>query len=92
MNDDLTKNHPKTVRAQFELAAARITESWVSAGRISVSAGDLALAQEFLEQVGWQVQQVPGLLVRLTNRDGRSQEMTREDAVVQALRELARAR
>ena len=48
----------------------------------------LSSAQEFLEQTGYQVQEVPGLLVRLT-REGQSEEMTREKAVLLAMRRLA---
>jgi len=83
---------PKPIRNRFELAAPRLMREWLDAGEVRVSAGDFAFAREFLEQVGWQVQLVPGLLVRLVGVDGHAREMTREKLVMQALRELARSR
>lgn len=88
MDQDVTKDPPRTVRARFELVAARIADAWISSGELKVSTADLRLAQEFLEQTGYQVQEVPGLLVRLT-REGRTEEMTREKAVLLAMRRLA---
>jgi hypothetical protein len=82
---------PKAVSARFELAAARLAQEWLEAGEVRVSATDFAVAREFLEQVGWQVQLVPGLLVRLIGVDGHEREMTRENCVLQALRILARS-
>lgn len=88
MDQDVTKNPPRTIRARFELVAARIADAWINSGELKVSTSDLRLAQEFLEQTGYQVQEVPGLLVRLT-REGQSEEMTREKAVLLAMRRLA---
>ena len=89
MEQDVTKDPPKAIRARFELAASRIADAWISSGELTVSTGDLQLAQEFLEQTGYQVQLIPGLLVRLVHRDGHSEEMSREKAVLHAIRELA---
>jgi len=88
LDQDVTKNPPRTIRARFELVAARIADAWINSGQLKVSVSDLRLAQEFLEQTGYQVQEVPGLLVRLT-REGQSEEMTREKAVLLAMRRLA---
>ena len=88
LDQDVTKNPPKAIRARFELVAARIADAWINSGVMKVSTSDLHLAQEFLEQTGYQVQEVPGLLVRLT-REGQSEEMTREKAVLLAMRRLA---
>ena len=88
MDQDVTKNPPRTIRGRFELVAARIADAWINSGQLKVSTADLLLAQEFLEQTGYRVQEVPGLLVRLT-REGRSEEMTREKAVLLAMRRLA---
>lgn len=92
MDQDVTKNPPKAVTARFQLAAARIAEAWAAAGTLTVTADDIAIAGEYLRHVGWQVRQVEGLLVRLTDRDGRTEQVSREQAVLRALRELASAR
>ncbi|HEV7735307.1 MAG TPA: hypothetical protein VGR62_24255 [Candidatus Binatia bacterium] len=89
MEQNVVEERPKTVANRFELAASRMAEEWLNAGHMSVSAGDLRIAREFLEQVGITVEETPGVLVRLNYRDGRSQEMTREAAVMLALRRLA---
>lgn len=88
MDQDVTKERPRTIRARFELIASRIADAWITSGEFKVSVADLRLAQEFLEQTGYQVHEVPGLLVRLT-RDGQSEEMSREKAVLLAMRRLA---
>jgi hypothetical protein len=83
-------DRPKPVQGRFELAAPRLVQEWLDAGEIRVSADDFAVAREFLERVGWQVQLVPGLFVHLIGADGHVREMTRENLVMQALRVLAR--
>lgn len=89
MEQNVVEQRPRTVGSVFELAASRMAEAWLSAGRVEVSAGDLRLAREFLEQTGCQVDETPGVLVRVRHRDGRVQEMTREATVMLALRRLA---
>jgi hypothetical protein len=88
VDEDVTSNPPRAIHARFELIATRIADAWITSGELKISVSDLRLAQEFLEQTGYQVQEVPGLLVRLT-RDGQSEEMTREKAVLLAMRRLA---
>ena len=92
MDQDLTKHVPRTVKARFELAAARLADAWTESGTMVISVGDLALATEYLTQVGWQVKRTSGLLVRLTDRDGQTKDVSREQAVMVALRELADGR
>jgi hypothetical protein len=87
-DQDVIENPPRRVQAQFELIASRIADAWISSGKLEVSVSDLRLAREFLEHTGYQVQEVPGLLIRLT-RDGHSEEVTREKAVLLAMRRLA---
>ena len=77
---------PRNIATRFELFAAKLMESWISAGAVQVSAGDLHMAAEFLRQVGWQVEEVAGLMVKLRNADGRTHEMTREAAMLFAVR------
>lgn len=88
MDQDVTDNPPRAIRTRFELVASRIADAWISSGQLTVSVADLRLAEEFLEQTGYQVQEVPGLLVRLT-RDGQTEEVSREKAVLVAMRRLA---
>ena len=88
LDQDVTKNPPRTIRGRFELVAARIADAWINSGQLKVSTADLLLAQEFLEQTGYRVQEVPGFLAPLTP-EGRSEEMTREKPVLLAMRRLA---
>jgi len=53
---DLTEKQAHPVRTRFELAIGRMMDAWLTAGRISVTAGDVKLAGEFLEQTGWKVE------------------------------------
>lgn len=92
MDHDVTQERALPVRTRFELAIRRMMDAWLTAGRVRVSAGDVQLAREFLEQNGCKVEDAPEARLRLVNREGRSQEMTREDAVVTALRRLANRR
>ena len=77
---------PRAIATQFELFAARLMESWITAGSVQVSAGDLRMAAEFLRQVGWQVEETAGLMVKLRGADGHTREVTREAALVFAVR------
>jgi hypothetical protein len=89
MEQNVLEERPRAVQTRFELAAGRMVESWIAAGRVCVSAGDMRLAREFLETAGWTIHDAPGARVRLVSRAGRAQEMTREAAVLIALRRLA---
>ena len=89
---DLTAQPPHAVRTRFELAIQRMMDAWVTAGRIEVTAADVKLACEFLELSGWKVEDAPAARVRVTNREGHAREMTREAAVMAALRRLASRR
>jgi hypothetical protein len=77
------------VSTRFELAVRPMIERWMAAGRITISAADVQLAREFLEQCGWKVEELPGGVLRIVKGRGRSEEMSREAAVVAALRRLA---
>jgi hypothetical protein len=90
---DVLRNVPRPVRSRFELAAVRIADAWLAAGHAKASADDLQMARDFLEQVGCNVRELPGVLVRLEDEEGRVEEMSREAAIVVAFRRLvARAR
>ena len=88
--ENILERRPRQLRVRFEIAAARMVESWVAAGRMAVSASEMRLAREFLEDDGWTVKDVPGIRVRLVRGNGTAQEVTREAAVMMALRSLAR--
>ena len=66
----------------------RMIERWVAAGRVQIDAVDVRLAREFLEHSGCKVEDLPGGSLRVS-RKGRGEEMSREGAVVEALRRLA---
>jgi hypothetical protein len=87
---DVVNDPPCTVETRFALVAPRMLDAWIRTRRVEVSAGDLRIARQFLERVGVTVQEVPGVLVRLVHHDGRAEEMTREAAVMMAVRCLAR--
>ena len=89
MEQNVLDERARPVETRFELAAWRMVEGWLTAGRIDVSAVDVRLAREFLEHTGSRVEDMPGLLVRVVTGEGRAQEMTREAAVMIALRRLA---
>lgn len=89
MEDILTEQRIKAVSSRFELAVGRIIDGWLASGRVDVSRSDVRLAQEFLEENGWRLEDVPGARVRVVRRDGRTQEMTREATVMAAVRKLA---
>jgi hypothetical protein len=89
---DLTEKRAHPVDSRFELAIGRMMDAWLVAGRISVTAGDVKLAREFLEQTGSKVEDAPAARVRVVEDDGRTEEMTREAAVMTALRRLAMRR
>jgi hypothetical protein len=88
-HQDVLKDAPQQVATHFEVAACRMADKWLEDGRMTVSAGDLRIAREFLEAVGCKVKELPGLFVRLIHRDGHSEDMTREAAIVLAYRRLA---
>lgn len=85
---DVLRNVPRPVQNRFELAAVRIADAWLAARRAQASADDLQIARDFLEQVGCNVRELPGVLVQLEDEDGRVHELSREAAILAALRRL----
>ncbi len=90
MEHDLTQQQPHLVCTRFELGVQRMIDTWIAAGRLEVSPADLQLAREFLEQSGWKVEDAPDLRIRIVDREGQVAEMSREGAVMAALRRLAK--
>jgi hypothetical protein len=85
---DVLRNVPRPVESRFELAAVRMAENWLSARRVTASADDLRIARDFLEQVGCNVRELPGVLVQLEDEDGHVVELSREGAILVAFRRL----
>jgi hypothetical protein len=85
---DVLRNIPRAVETRFELAAVRLAESWLAAKRVTASADDLRIARDFLEQVGCNVRELPGVLVQLEDEAGHVEEMSREAAILVAFRRL----
>jgi hypothetical protein len=85
----LTEQVIKPVSSRFELAIGRMVDGWLAAGRVEISPDDVRIAREFLEAGGWRLEEVTGGWFHVVKRDGRTQEMTREAAVIAALRKLA---
>ena len=90
MDTNVTEKPPKKVVSRFELAASRMADAWLRAGRVTVTREDLQIASDFLEQAGWVVRDVGCGLVELAGkRGGPSQEMSFEALVLLAMRRLA---
>jgi len=85
---DVLRIVPRPVQSRFELAAVRLADTWLATGRVTASADDLRIARDYLEQVGWNVRELPGVLVQLEDQDGRVEEMSREAAILVAFRRL----
>ena len=85
---DVLRIIPRPVQSRFELAAVRIADAWLAAGHAKASADDLQMARDFLQQVGCNVRDLPGVLVRIEDEDGRVEEISREAAIVVAFRRL----
>ncbi len=86
---EILDSPPRPVEMRFELAALRLADDWLRTGTVRASAADLQVAREFLVHVGFRVEELPGLQVRLLYPSGEATEMSREAAVMAALRRLA---
>jgi hypothetical protein len=86
---DVLNQPPRTVEYRFELAARRIVDGWLEDGRVRASAEDVRLAAEFLKRCGHTAEVLPGLDVRMVSPSGHETIVSREDAVMVALRHLA---
>ena len=78
------------VESPFELAALRITAGWLESRTVSATPADLQLATDFLRTIGVTMQALPGgRRVRLVSEHGRESIVSREAAVLLAIRSLA---
>jgi len=87
-HDVIRQGPPRAVESRFELAAVRLAERWLATGRMTVSADDMRIARDFLEQAGCNVRELPGVLVRVEDEHGHVEEMSRETALLLAFRRL----
>jgi hypothetical protein len=85
---DLLSDLPRPVSERFELAARRITATWIETSEVTASADDVRLAGEFLRPYGVTIEPMPGGDVRLVSERGKDTVMSRAEAVLTALRSL----
>ncbi len=85
---DLLTDPPRPVEQPFELAARRITATWLETREIVASADDLRLAGLFLARLGLTIEPASGGAVRLISERGTGTVMSREAAILTALRSL----
>jgi hypothetical protein len=85
---DLVTIPPLAIEEPFVLAARRITATWLATRDVTASADDLRLAAQFLQRIGLTLEPLPGLLVRLVSERGRATVMSREAAVLTAIRSI----
>ena len=86
--DDLLEDPPRPIAAGFELAARRITATWLETREVVATPDDLRLATQFLKPLGVTIEPLCGCEVRLTSQSGLATIMSREDAILTALRSL----
>jgi len=89
VDQNVTEKPPRSVASRFELAAGRMADAWLRAGRVVVSHADLQLATEFLRQAGWRIEPPRDGLIRVHPRGGPERSLTAETLVVLAFRRLA---
>jgi hypothetical protein len=85
---DLLTDRPRAVDSPFELAARRIMANWLETSCVAATADDLRLATDFLKRVGVTIEHLPGCEVRLVSERGQDAIMSREAAVMTAIRHL----
>ena len=73
----------------FELAARRMIDTWLDAGSVAATLDDLRLATSFLRTFGITLEPLVGCDVRVASERGTAAVMTREEAVMTAIRHLA---
>jgi len=89
---DLLADRPRAVDSPFELAARRIMANWLETSCVTATADDLRLATDFLKRVGVTIEHLPGCEVRLVSGRGEGATMSREAAVMTAIRHLVTLR
>jgi hypothetical protein len=85
---DVLSDPPRPVESPFELAAHRIMATWLETRQVVATPDDLRLAAQFLKRVGLTIEPLSPSEVRLVCERGRGTVLTREAAVMTALRSL----
>src|SRR5262245_6780663 len=86
---DLVSHPPRPVEVLFEIAAHRILTTWLDTRDIVATEDDVRLAAQFLRRAGIPLEPVSASEVRLVSQRGESTVLTREAAVLTAVRSLA---
>ena len=87
---DILSAPPPAIESPFELAALRITAGWLESRPVSATLADLRLAGEFLRTLGITIDPMPDdRRVRLVSEQGRESIVSREAAMLLAIRILA---
>jgi hypothetical protein len=86
---DLLSDPPRPVEVMFEIAAHRILTTWLETREVVATEDDVRLAAQFLRRAGIALEPVSSSEVRLVSQRGESTVLTREAAVLTAVRSLA---
>ena len=86
---DLLSDPPRPVEVVFEVAARRILTGWLDTGEVVATVDDLRLAAQYLRRIGLSLEPVSHFEVRLVPQRGESTVVTRETAILTAVRSLA---
>jgi hypothetical protein len=86
---DLLCDPPRPVEVLFEIAARRILTTWLETRELVATDDDLRLAAQFLRRSGQSIEPVSASEVRLVSQRGESTVLTREAAILAAVRSLA---
>jgi hypothetical protein len=85
---EMLSDPPREPDSPFELAARRMIDAWLTAGRVDASHDDLRLAAAFLRPLGVTLEPLPGREVRMVCERHDAVVLSREAAVVTAIRRL----
>ena len=86
---DLLSDPPRPVEVLFEIAAHRILTTWLDTREVVATDDDVRLAGQFLRRAGLSLERVSGSEVRLVSQRGEVTVLSREAAVLTAVRSLA---
>jgi hypothetical protein len=86
---DVLADPPPPLPDPFALTARRITDAWLDSRDVTATPDDLRLAAQFLQRAGMTVDLLPGLLVRIVSARGHESVVSREAAVMTAIRRVA---
>ena len=86
---DLLSDPPRPVEVLFEIAAHRILTTWLETREVVATEDDVRLAAQFLRRAGISLEPISSSEVRLVSQGGESTVLTREAAVMTAIRCIA---